>query len=130
LQEKAMDNAGVQNKQSTGTSSVTSAMWDPFWFMREMLGWGGPAGAPSFEIKETKDAYVCKLDAKLSLPEQADAAHVKAELHDGELTLVVPKAAAAARQPRRTTNRATKKDGRGSAGRARRRSGRATTRRA
>jgi HSP20 family molecular chaperone IbpA len=69
-------------------------MWDPFWFMRAMLSWGRPTDAPSFDVKETDDTYVCRVNAKLMLPQQADAAHVKAELKDGELTLVVPKAAA------------------------------------
>jgi hypothetical protein len=74
-------------------------MWDPFWFMRAMLSWGRPADAPSFDVKETDDTYVCRVNAKLMLPQQADAAHVKAELKDGELTLVVPKAAATEREP-------------------------------
>jgi hypothetical protein len=89
-----MANAGVQKKQTGEASSVGRAFWDPFWFMREMLGWGRSGGPPSFEVKETDDAYVCNV--KLTLPEQADVAHMKAELDNGELTVVVPKAAAPA----------------------------------
>lgn len=122
-----MDNAGVENKQAAGTSSVAWAMWDPFWFMRQMLGWGRSANAPSFEVKETDDSYVCKVNVKLTLPDQADAAHVRAELDDGELTLRVPKAAVAkpepsrAPEPERTANRSRTagRDRRGSAGRSR-----------
>jgi len=88
-----MENAGIQKQQTGGTSSTARPMWDPFWFMRAMLSWGRPADAPSFDVKETDDTYVCKV--KLALPERADAAHVEAELKDGELTLRVPKAAAA-----------------------------------
>jgi hypothetical protein len=94
-----MENAGVQKQQTAGTSSTARPMWDPFWFMRAMLSWGRPADAPSFDVKETDDTYVCRVNAKLMLPRQADAAHVKAELKDGELTLVVPKAATTEAEP-------------------------------
>lgn len=113
-----MDNAVVQKKQAGRTPSVASALWDPFGFMHEMFGWGRSidepvfaakqadepalpakqtAGAPSFDVTETDGAYVCKF--KLTLPDQADVPHAKAELDNGELTLVVPKAAAATPEP-------------------------------
>jgi HSP20 family molecular chaperone IbpA len=109
-----MDNAVVQKKQASGTPSVAYALWDPFGFMHEMFGWGRSvhepvfdakqadepavpaqqtAGAPLFDVTETDGAYVCKF--KLTLPDQADVPHAKAERDNGELTLVVPKAAAA-----------------------------------
>lgn len=115
--------------------------WDPF---REMTPiWSGELAtyAPSFEVKETKDAFVFKADvpgvkesdleltvagARLTvsgkreaereekddtfytyersygtftrtftLPDEADAAHVQADLKGGVLTIVVPKSAAA-----------------------------------
>ena len=68
-------------------------MWDPFWFVHEMFGWRRLGDAPSFDVKETDDAYVYKV--KLTVPDRADVARMKAELDNGELTLVVPKAAAA-----------------------------------
>jgi hypothetical protein len=91
-----MDNAGLQ-KQQTIESRSMAGLWDPFWFMREMLGWGRSAATSPFDVKETDETYVCKV--KLTLPVQADIAHAKAELHDGELTLVVPKATAANPEP-------------------------------
>jgi len=130
-----MENAGDDKKRTAGTSSVASAMWDPFWFMRDMFGWGRSAGAPSFDIKETDESYVCKVNVKLALPPQADAAHVKAELDDGVLTLVVPKAAAAMPKQERSvtssskTRRTTGNDRRGSAGRTRGRGARTAARR-
>jgi len=131
-----MEKAGGQKQQTAGTSSIVRAMWDPFWFMREMFGWGRSADAPSFDVQETDDAYVCKVNVKLTLPDQADPAHVKAELHDGELTLVVPKAAAVKPEPQREsvsppakTPRRTKSDRRGSAGRKPRRGARTRARR-
>jgi len=145
-----MENVAAQKKETGGTSSVVHSVWDPFWFMNEMLGWGrsvdvpsldvketggapsldvkepdgAPSldvkeadGAPSLDVKETDGAYVCKF--KLTLPDQADVAHAKAELDNGELTLVVPKAAAAtpepASPPPKTKTHRTKKHGRGSA---------------
>ena len=89
-----MENAGVQKKQSGGSPSVARALWDPFGFMQEMFGWGRSGDAPLFEVKETDDTFVCKVKVNLTLPDQADVAHAKAELENGELTLVVPKAAA------------------------------------
>ena len=68
------------------------AVWDPFWFMREMFRWGSATAAASFAVAEKADSYVYK--AKLTLPDRVDAEHVKAALDNGELTLVVPKAAA------------------------------------
>jgi hypothetical protein len=97
--EKPMENAGVQKEQTAGTSSIARPMWDPFWFMRAMFGWGRLGNAPSFDVKETDDSYVCTVNVKLTLPDQADAARVKAELKDGELTLLVPKAAAVTPEP-------------------------------
>ena len=73
------------------------AVWDPFWFMREMFRWGSASVAASFGVAEKEDAYVYK--AKLTLPEQVDAEHAKAALDNGELTLVLPKAAAVAPAP-------------------------------
>lgn len=114
-----MDNAGVQKKQTGDTASVFSTVWDPFWFVRQVLGWGRSGDAPSFDVTETDDTFVCKV--KLALPDRADVANAKAKLDNGELTLVVPKAAAAAPEPEsppKRTRRATGKS-RGSAGRAR-----------
>ena len=91
-----MENAAVEKKQTGETPGVARAVWDPFWFMHEMFGWGRWA-APSFDVKETGDAYIYKV--KLSVPGQADVARVKAELNNGELTLVVPKASAAMPEP-------------------------------
>ena len=94
-----MENAGAQKKQTGETSSVARALWDPFGFM-QMFGWGRASGdAPLFNVEETDDTYVCKVNVKLTLPGQADVAHAKAELANGELTLVVPKAVAAMRAP-------------------------------
>lgn len=92
-----MGNVPVQGKQTGGTPSVARAVWDPFWFMHAMLRWGRSGEAPAVDVKETDDAYVYKV--KLRLPSQADVARVKAELDNGELTLVVPKAAAATPVP-------------------------------
>jgi hypothetical protein len=89
-----MENAAVQKKQSEGSPSVVRALWDPFGFMQEMFGWGRSGEGPLFEVKETDDNFVCKVKVNLTLPDQADVAHAKAELENGELTLVVPKAAA------------------------------------
>jgi hypothetical protein len=90
-----MDNAGVQKKETGNTASVFSTVWDPFWFMRAVMSWGRSQDAPSFEVEETDDTFVCKAKVKLALPDHVDVAHAKAELDNGELTLVVPKAAAA-----------------------------------
>ena len=68
------------------------AVWDPFWFMREMFRWASASAAASFGVAAKEDSYVYK--AKLTLPDRVDAEHVKAALDNGELTLVVPKAAA------------------------------------
>jgi hypothetical protein len=95
-------------------------VWDPFWFVRAVMGWGRASGAPSFDIQEKDDTYVCKV--KLTLPDHADVARAKAKLDNGELTLVVPKTAAATPEPvtpPRGRRRATGKGG-GSAGRTRR----------
>jgi hypothetical protein len=132
-----MENAGGEKKRTAGTSSVAWAMWDPFRFMRDLFGWGRSADVPSFDVEETDDTYVCRVNAKLMLPPLADAAHVKAELDDGELTLVVPKAAAATPEPERgreperkavspapKTRRTTGSNRRGSARRTRRRGAR------
>ena len=115
-----MENVEIQKEQTAPTSSIAGPMWDPFWFMRAMFSWGRPADAASFDVKETDDTYVCRVNVKLTLPEQADTAHVMAELNDGELTLRVPKAAAVKPAP---ANR------RGSAGRKRRRGARTRARR-
>ena len=102
-----MENVAVEKKQTGETPSVARAMWDPFWFMHEMIGWGRSVGVPSFDVKETGDAYIYKV--KLTVPGQADVARVKAEFNNGELTLVVPKAStstpepASPPSPRRTT---------------------------
>jgi hypothetical protein len=144
-----MDNAVVQRKQAGGTPSV-NALWDPFGFMHEMFGWGRsvdesvsaakqadvpalPAketvGTPSFDVTETDGAYVCKF--KLTLPDQADVPHAKAELDHGELTLVVPKAAAATPEPASPPprKRRTQKKGHKSAARKPRRGARSRARR-
>jgi HSP20 family molecular chaperone IbpA len=122
-------NVAVHNKQTGGTPNVARAVWDPFWFMRELFQWGRSADAPAFDVQETEDAYV--YNVKLALPEQADVDRAKAELDNGQLTLVVPKAAAARPRPvsppprtRRTTG-----SGRGSAARRPRRGARTPSRR-
>jgi len=134
--EKTMDNAAVQKEQTGGTPSIPGAMWDPFWFMRAMFGWARAAGSTLFDVKEKDDTYVCTLKVKLTLPDQADASHVKAELNDGELTLVVPKAEAVTPEPEDAsvspppkTRRTTRSDRRGSAGRKGRRGARTPARR-
>ena len=133
-----MEKAGVQKDRSAGASSIAAAMWDPFWLMRQMFGWGRSAETPSFEVKETNEGYVCKVNVKLALPDQADAAHVKAELENGQLTLLVPKAAASTPEPAPapqpapppSTKRPTKGNARGgSAGPTSRRGARARARR-
>ena len=126
-----MENAGVQKKQTGPAASVFSSVWDPFWFMREVFGWARSSDAPSFEVEETDDTYVCKVKVRLTLPDHADVAHAKAELDNGELTLVVPKAVAAAPEPvspPQTTGRAAG-NGSGPAGRKPRRGARARSRR-
>jgi HSP20 family molecular chaperone IbpA len=124
-----METAGLQKQQTNQTRSVAGPLWDPFWFMREMFGWGRSAATSSVDVKETDDTYVCKV--KLTLPDQADVAHVKAELHDGELTLVVPKAAAANPEPAPPppTTRRAKGNGRRSANTTARRGARTPARR-
>jgi HSP20 family molecular chaperone IbpA len=124
-----MENVAVQKKQTGETPSVARALWDPFWFMHEMFGWGRSGDAPLFDLKETGDAYVYKV--KLTVPGQADVARVKAEFNNGELTLVVPKASASTPEPvspppstRRTTG-----NRRGSAARKPRRQARTRSRR-
>jgi HSP20 family molecular chaperone IbpA len=97
--EGTMENARAQKKQTGQTSSGARALWDPFGFM-QMFGWGRASGdAPLFNVEETDDTYVCKVNVKLTLPGQADVAHAKAELENGELTLVVPKAMTAMPEP-------------------------------
>ena len=124
-----MANVAVQNKQTGGTPSIARAAWDPFWFMREMLHWGRSAEPPALDVKETDDAYVYKV--KLTLPDRADVDHVKAELDNGELTLVVPKAAAATPPPAPPSPRTRRTTGsdRGSAARTPRRGARTPSRR-
>ena len=92
-----MENVAVEKKQTGETPSVARAMWDPFWFMHEMFGWGRSVGVPSFDVKETGDAYIYKV--KLTVPGQADVARVKAEFNNGELTVVVPKASTSTPEP-------------------------------
>ena len=146
-----MENVAVKKKQAGGTPSVAHGLWDPFWFMNEMLGWGRSVdepvvaasvdepvaaaketdGVPSFDVTETDGAYVCKVKVKLTLPDQADVARVKAGLDNGELTLVVPKAAAATPEPTSPppTKRRTQGKGRKSAARKPRRGARSRSRR-
>jgi HSP20 family molecular chaperone IbpA len=95
-----MENAAAQRNRSAESPSVVQALWDPFGFMQAMFGWGRSSDVrPLFEVKETGDTYVCKVKVPLTLPDQADLAHARAELDNGELTLVVPKAAVAAPEP-------------------------------
>lgn len=135
-----MEPVTVQERQSGGTPGIAQALWDPFWFMRAMFGWvrfaeapssdaKEPNGAPSLDLKETDGAYVCTF--KLALPDQADGARVKAKLDNGELTVVVPKSAAATPEPASppARTRQTKGKGRGSGARAPRRGARSRTRR-
>jgi hypothetical protein len=124
-----MANVAVHTKQTGETPNVARAVWDPFWFMRELFQWNRSADAPAFDVQETEDAYVYKV--KLALPDEADVDRAKAELDNGQLTLVVPKAAAATPRPvsppprtRRTTG-----SGRGSAARTPRRGARTPLRR-
>jgi HSP20 family molecular chaperone IbpA len=126
-----MENAGVQKKQTGETASVFSTVWDPFWFMRQVFGWGRSGDAPSFDVKETDDTYVCKVNVKLTLPDHADVAHAKAELDNGELTLVVPKVVAATPEPVAPPQRTPRAKGKGggSAGRRPRRGARTRARR-
>ncbi len=60
-------------RRNEGGTPSTSRGWDPFEMMRDLVRWDpfaelGVAGrgqlafAPSFEVKETKDAYVFKAD--------------------------------------------------------------------
>lgn len=60
-------------RRNEGGSPATSRGWDPFEMMRDLVRWdpfgelGTTTGrslafAPSFEVKETKDAYVFKAD--------------------------------------------------------------------
>ena len=59
------------------------------------------SGKRESEKEEKEDTYYASersygsFTRSFTLPEQADAAHVKAELKNGELTVVVPKVAAA-----------------------------------
>lgn len=129
-----MENAGVRKKQSAESPSVARTFWDPFWLMREMFGWGGVHDEPAFAVEERDDAYVCKVKVRLTLPDRADVAHVKAELDDGQLTLTVPKAAeAAAAEPGPLAPsrgaRGPKGNARRAAARTRRRGGRTPPRR-
>jgi len=138
-------------KRDQGTPQLSQrGTLDPFEMMREMLSWEpfrevsrfGGAGTglgftPTFDVKETKDAYVFKADLPgckeedvdisltgnrlmisgkreeekreegerfyayersygtfsraFTLPEGVDAEHVRAELKDGVLNVVVPK---------------------------------------
>ena len=110
-----MENVGHQKKQTGETRNVARALWDPFWFMHEMFGWGRSGDAPLFDVQETDDAYIYRV--KLTVPDQADVARVRAELANGQLMLTVPKAVADAPEPVSPpprTRRATGK-GRGSA---------------
>jgi HSP20 family protein len=62
----------VRRNQSQGQDVAnTGATWDPFRLMREMLRWEGGepllaadfrAFAPTFDVKETKDAYIFRAD--------------------------------------------------------------------
>lgn len=124
-----MENAGVQKNRAGTSPSVVRALWDPFGFM-QMFGFGRTGEGPLFQVEETDDTYVCKVKVNLTLPDQADVARAKAELHNGELTLVVPKAvmpeaaspaqtsAAAPESPPRRAGRA-KGSGKGSGAAAR-----------
>ena len=70
-----MANIMRRERESGGQlSNLSPALWDPFRMMREMLRWdpfrelegGAPAIArdfvPSFEVRETKDAFVISAD--------------------------------------------------------------------
>lgn len=96
-----MEKALLQKKPTAEVSRVAGVLWDPFWLMDEMFGWTHPV----FDVKETDDAYLYKLRVKLTLPGQVDVAHVKAEIDNGQLTLVVPKEAAATSAPERKPRR-------------------------
>jgi hypothetical protein len=94
-----MENPGVQKKQTGETPSAVRTLWDPFGFMQGMFGWGRSSDAPLFEVKETDEAYVCRIKVPLTLPDQVDVGHARAQLDNGELTLVVPKPTVAAPEP-------------------------------
>ncbi len=156
-----MANLSIRKSPQAPTApAATSASWDPFRAMRDMLRWDPfremapyfseePAYAfmPAFEVKETREGYVFKADIpgvqekdlditltgnrltvqgkreaehqensdtyyayertygtftrSFTLPEGADTAHVHADLKQGVLTLVVPKAPAL--QPRKVS---------------------------
>ena len=92
-----MGNVAGQKKQTETAPTVAHAVWDPFWFVREMFRWGRSGDGPSFDVKETDGAYIYKV--KLTVPDQADVARMKAEFANGELTLVVPKVEVATPEP-------------------------------
>jgi HSP20 family protein len=70
--------ANIAVRRENGNKPVPAATieprWEPFRLMRELMGWdpfremtpfvtpGAGAFAPSFEVKETKDAYIFKAD--------------------------------------------------------------------
>jgi len=150
-----MSEISVQKRNGGETpATLPRREFEPFRLMREMLRWdpfgemkplwsgeSAAAYAPAFEVKETKDSFVFRVDLPgvkeqdvqvtttgnrltitgkregekeekedtyytyersygsftrvFTLPEQADLAHVKAELKGGELTVVIPKTAEA-----------------------------------
>ena len=71
-----MTNIAVRkdNGNKPAPLATTEARWEPFRLMRDLMGWDPfremtpfapsmPAGfIPSFEVKETKDAYIFKAD--------------------------------------------------------------------
>ena len=66
--------ANLIRRNQNQEPAVTAGAWDPFRLMRDMLRWdpyreldpvfgaGERAFAPTFEVKETKDAYVFRAD--------------------------------------------------------------------
>jgi hypothetical protein len=101
------------------------AIWDPFWFMREMFRWGELA----FVVPKAA-AVTPAPEAKLTLPDQVDADQVKAAPDNGEPTPAVPKAAVTpAPVPAPAKKRRTTGSGRRSAARKPRRGASSPSRR-
>ena len=144
-----MADVSVQKRNQGEAPTLARREWDPFRVMRDMLRWDPfremapalsaevPGYSPAFEVKETKESFVFKVDVPgikeqdievnvagnrltisgkreaekedkgdtfytyersygsftrtFTLPDQTDGEHVKAELKNGELTVVVPK---------------------------------------
>jgi hypothetical protein len=74
------------------------AYWDPFGILRRLMGWWEPflnprpqAPAQTFEVHDTKEAYVLEAGRFLALPGDAELDQTKAEFRDGLLRVEIPK---------------------------------------